>query len=160
MWVEQIWQWMAEAVGEAIKYVSYFLFVFMGANVDTLTWFLIAVTLDMITGIYKVIVIPSLKFSGEKFRNGVLKKFILLVIPIAVGIGFKALGKDGAAILDYALRLFIVSEIISVLYNAASGWTGKETKSKDYVSVIIMGLAAYLGDIIISLFNKKDDKRK
>ena len=119
------------------------LYLIAGAYVDfdqnLISILFLFVLLDTITGLFKVIKVCATFYTIRQIALGFCAKISILIVPLLVALLLKALDyNEGIELgLNIVLRLFILSEFISILRNILILVSGKIIKEVDLVSYVI-----------------------
>jgi hypothetical protein len=137
----------------------YSLTAILSINESVLKWFFIIMAFDMLMGSIKSILLLELKFNAKIFFFGLMRKLtlvflVLFVATLGIGLGYA----DMKSITTIVMRIFMISEGISVLYNFKSILSGKETKAEDFISLFIEGSIKFLGKKLEDLSKILNDK--
>ena len=134
----------------AIKIVwNFFIVLFSGVlsyleiSQEPFTLFAILLIIDYLTGIMKAKVL-CIAITSNKMKYGVISKLSLLLIPITIAIGAKAVGADSHHILLAGMYILIFSEVYSIIGNIYSIRTKEELPEYDAVSVIGKKIRTFL----------------
>jgi hypothetical protein len=104
---------------------------------------------DMIFGAVKSVVVPGLEFSTKVFFFGLLRKLTLLFIVLFVATLGKGLGyADMQMITTKIIQVLMITEAISVFHCFKSILTFKESKAKDFITMLIESVIKFLGNKI------------
>ncbi len=109
----------------------------VGIDARIMTALAVLMLLDMITGIWKSIVVKELNNPSSKTaKKGILTKFIVFVIPAVVGLIWWALGDKDTAIrvVNVLLSGIMVAEGYSNIGNAYTIYTGEVLSEFDAVT--------------------------
>lgn len=108
-------------------------------NQDLISILFLFVLLDTITGLFKVIKVCATFYTIRQIALGFCAKISILIVPLLVALLLKALGYPGGIDLgiNIVLRLFILSEFISIVRNILILVSGKIIKEVDLVSYVI-----------------------
>jgi hypothetical protein len=98
---------------------------------------------DFITGIYKAKVLGE-SITSNKAKYGIISKFSLMIIPLTLAIGVKAIGMDGKPLFVYGLNLLILSEVYSVIGNIYTIRTKQELPEWDVISLLGKKIRTFL----------------
>lgn len=132
-----------------ITAVFYGLVAILNINESVLLWFFIIMAFDMGFGAIKSVVVPELEFSTKMFFFGLLRKLTLLFIVLFVATLGKGLGyADMQAITTKIIQVLMITEAISVFHCFKSILTFKESKAKDFITMLIEGVIKFLGNKI------------
>jgi phage-related holin len=102
---------------------------------EPFTLFAILLILDYITGLAKAKTLGH-SITSNKMKYGLISKFSLLLIPIVVAIGAKAVGGDSHYILMSGMYILIFSEVYSIIGNIYSTRTKEEFPEYDALAMI------------------------
>lgn len=134
----------------AIKIVwNFFIVLFSGVlsyleiSQEPFTLFAILLIIDYLTGVMKAKVV-GISITSNKMKYGVISKLSLLLIPITIAIGAKAVGADSHHILLAGMYILIFSEVYSIIGNIYSIRTKEELPEYDAVSVIGKKIRTFL----------------
>lgn len=134
----------------AIKIVwNFFIVLFSGVlsyleiSQEPFTLFAILLIIDYLTGVMKAKVL-GISITSNKMKYGVISKLSLLLIPITIAIGAKAVGADSHHILLAGMYILIFSEVYSIIGNIYSIRTKEELPEYDAVSVIGKKIRTFL----------------
>ena len=134
----------------AIKIVwNFFIVLFSGVlsyleiSQEPFTLFAILLIIDYLTGVMKAKVV-GISITSNKMKYGVISKLSLLLIPITIAIGAKAVGADSHHILLVGMYILIFSEVYSIIGNIYSIRTKEELPEYDAVSVIGKKIRTFL----------------
>ena len=148
-----------------IRQIASFLYgIALFLHIDTqvakaLIWLIF---IDMIFGAIKSSLLNNLKFSFDKFWQGLIKKIMLLIIVMVLGLTANGLGFDDFdQIITVVMKVMIVNETISIFNNFRSIKDKKEYRSSDFISLLIQKIENYLNKYLnklLSLFDDDKDK--
>lgn len=99
--------------------------------------------IDYVTGLMKAKVL-CISITSNKMKYGVISKLSLLLIPITIAIGAKAVGADSHHILLAGMYILIFSEVYSIIGNIYSIRTKDELPEYDAVGAIGKKIRSYL----------------
>jgi len=132
-----------------ITAVLYGLVAVLEINEKVLFWFFVIMGFDMVFGAVKSVVVPELSFSTKMFFFGLLRKLTLLALVLFVATLAKGLGyKDMTEITTKIIQVLMITESISVFHCFKSIMTFKESKAKDFITMLIEGIIKFLGNKI------------
>jgi len=121
-----------------------------GVNIDMFLWFAILLSIDFITGLMKARAIKE-SITSNKMKYGVLSKFAIIIVPIVLAIGEKALGTNFNNVISAIIMILVLSEIYSILSNVYAIKYHVELPEYD-------ALALILKKIRNMLLNMSEDK--
>lgn len=134
----------------SIKYLFYTFFIFVGLDIDIFNIVVLLVLIDILAGVVKTIVVPSLRFSFKKLWDGFISKMILILLPIVLALAVKASGGDLAWFSNGVLKAIILSEVVSIVTNFISIRKKENVVNKDYLVMIL----EYVRNKITSFLNR------
>jgi len=108
---------------------------YLGVPIEPFSLLAFLIMIDFITGVWKAHSL-GVEVTSNKAKYGVLSKFSLLIIPIVMGAGARALGQNSTEFFVYGLNLLIVSEVYSTIGNIYSLRTKQELPEWDAISLI------------------------
>lgn len=111
------------------------IFAYTGVNAETMFILAVLLAIDWFVGISKAYVVKE-QVTSKRSINGILSKASLLIIPIAVGLGAKAIHMDAEILLNTCINLLILSEVYSIIGNVYAMKTGENLPEMDAVSMI------------------------
>lgn len=121
-----------------IKAFLYGLIVYLQIDAYVAKCLIILIVLDMITGSIKSATIPELTFKKSALSVGLLKKSVLLIIIMALALMAKGLGIEDFKIgVSIVMKVMILNEGLSIVYNCRSMYDMKEYKSNDFISMLL-----------------------
>lgn len=102
---------------------------------EPFTLFAILLVIDYITGLWKA---KTLEYSitSNKMKYGLVSKLSLIIVPIVVAMGAKALGADSHYVLNSGMYILILSEVYSIIGNIYSTRTKQEFPEYDALAAI------------------------
>lgn len=118
-----------------------FIFLFSGVlaylqiSQEPFILFAILLIIDYITGVAKAKTL-GISITSNKMKYGLISKLSLLIIPIVIAIGAKAVGADYHYILLSGMYILLFSEVYSIIGNVYSMNTGEELPEYDAVAMI------------------------
>ncbi|BCD61760.1 hypothetical protein NrS5_56 [Nitratiruptor phage NrS-5] len=115
------------AIGSALSY--------LGLNHEMIGLFVALLVVDYITGLAKARRL-NISITSQRMKYGIVSKFVLLLIPIAVAIAAKIVGVDYDKILYIGINILALSELYSILGNIYSIRTRQELPEYDAVAAI------------------------
>lgn len=111
------------------------LLVIAGLNSEAFYILAVLLLIDFITGLWKASALGH-NVTSNKMKYGVISKLSLLVIPIVIGLGVRALGQDASQLLLISINILILSEMYSIIGNVYSARTAQELPEFDALSAI------------------------
>lgn len=129
-----------------------FWYLWIDQTIFLLYTFLILI--DFITWIIKWYIHKEL--SSGKASNWFLKKFIILLLVLAIAICGKIVWVDPHNILSWALTWLAIAELYSIIWNTYQIRTWKKIKEYDATNILLTKFLNIIEDFI----NKFDKKNK
>jgi len=126
--------------------------VYVGVNIDMFLWFAILLSIDFITGLMKARAIKE-SITSNKMKYGVLSKFAIIIVPIVLAIGEKALGASFADIISAIMMMLVLSEIYSILSNVYAMKYHVELPEYDVLALILKKIR----NILLNISEDKPD---
>lgn len=108
---------------------------YLGLNGESFLLFSILLFIDYITGIAKAYRIGQ-TITSNRMKYGMLSKLSLLIIPLVLAIGAKAVGADFTTVLMVGINILVLSEVYSIIGNIYSIRTKDELPEYDVVAMI------------------------
>lgn len=108
---------------------------YLGIDVEAFTMFSILLVVDYATGLMKARAINE-SITSNKMKYGVASKLSLIIIPIALAVGGKAMCVDITNIIFVSVNLLVLSELYSITSNVYAVRTKEELPEYDVVSII------------------------
>lgn len=102
---------------------------------EPFTLFAALLMIDYITGLAKAKTLGH-SITSNKMKYGLISKLSLLLIPIVVAIGAKAVGGDSHYVLMSGMYILIFSEVYSIIGNIYSTRTKEEFPEYDALAMI------------------------
>lgn len=109
--------------------------VWAGVNQESYLIFLVLLMLDYITGLVKAFYLGQ-HITSRRSKYGIASKLSLLIVPIVIGLGGKAVGAEFDAIIFWSMNVMILSEVYSVIGNIYSIRSGQEMPEFDALQSI------------------------
>lgn len=134
-----------------IKTFVYGLFITLNIDPYIAKCLIILIAIDMITGAIKAATIPQMTFKKSLLSIGLLKKTVLLIIVMVLALVAKGLGiTDFQGAVTIVMKIMVLNEGLSIVYNCRSIYDMKEYKSNDFISMLL----EKLGNLIILTMEK------
>ncbi|MGE4396052.1 MAG: phage holin family protein [Sulfurimonas sp.] len=108
---------------------------YLGLNGESFFLFSVLLIIDYMTGVAKAYRLGHY-ITSNKMKYGVLSKLSLLLIPVVLAIGAKAVGADFKTILMSGVNILVISEVYSCIGNIYSIHTKKELPEYDVVAIL------------------------
>ena len=124
---------------------------YLGLNGESFFLFSVLLLIDYITGVAKAYRLNQC-ITSNRMKYGILSKLSLLLIPIVLAIGAKAVGADFKTVLLVGINILVLSEVYSIIGNIYSIRTKDELPEYDVVAMI--------GKRIRSVLLKYSDKEE
>lgn len=106
---------------------------------------------DMISGSIKSAMLPEMTFKKSVLSVGLLKKSVLLIIIMTLALVAKGVGIEDFKIgVSIAMKIMVLNEGLSVIYNCRSMYDMKEYKSNDFISILL----EKIGNLIVFTMEK------
>ncbi len=102
---------------------------------EPFTLFALLLIIDYITGLTKAKTLGQ-TITSNKMKYGLISKLSLIIVPLVVAIGAKALGADSHYILSSGMYILILSEVYSIIGNIYSTRTKEEFPEYDALAMI------------------------
>lgn len=102
---------------------------------EPFTIFALLLVIDYITGLSKAKTLGH-SITSNKMKYGLISKFSLIIIPLVITMGAKALGADSHYLLNSGMYILILSEVYSIIGNIYSIRTGEEVPEYDALAMI------------------------
>ena len=103
-------------------------------NKEVFSIFITLTVIDSLTGALKAWVLAD-PVTSVKLRYGVASKFSLVLLPIVIGLGARALGHDADALFTWGMNLLILSEVYSIVGNTYTIRTKKYLPEWDVIAL-------------------------
>jgi len=141
---------------EQIKIPLYALFAFLNVDINVVHIIMWLMIIDTTSGVIKAIAVDKIKFTFKKFYIGIMSKFVVLMIPMALALMALGIGYDFNWAVQATLRLIILSEGISFFTNIVSIREKKVYENRDYLSIILNWVRSQLISIFDSTIKDKN----
>lgn len=102
---------------------------------EPFTIFAILLVIDYFTGVMKAKTLGH-SITSNKMKYGLASKLSLLIIPLVIALGAKALGADYHYILLSGMYILILSEVYSIIGNIYSTRTKEEFPEYDALAML------------------------
>lgn len=102
---------------------------------EPFTIFALLLVIDYITGLWKAKILGH-SITSNKMKYGLVSKLSLIIIPIVIAMGAKALGADSHYVLTSGMYILILSEVYSIIGNVYSARTKEEFPEYDALAMI------------------------
>lgn len=135
--IKIIWNSFVAILGGVLAYLE--------ISEEPFTLFAILLVIDYITGLWKA---KTLKHSitSNKMKYGLISKLSLIIVPVVIAIGAKAVGGDSHYILLAGVWILVISEVYSIIGNIYSTRTKQEFPEYDALATI----GKYIRNILMS----------
>ena len=102
---------------------------------EPFTLFALLLIIDYITGLAKAKTLGH-SITSNKMKYGLISKLSLIIVPLVVAMGAKALGADSHYVLTSGMYILILSEVYSIIGNIYSTRTKQEFPEYDALATI------------------------
>jgi phage-related holin len=119
------------AIGAALSW----LLTYTGIDTEVFAIFSALIVVDFVTGIIKARQLGQ-RVTSNKAKYGVASKFSLVLLPIVMAAGAKAIGQDASTLFVWGMNLLIISEVYSVIGKIYTVRTGIELPEWDVISLL------------------------
>lgn len=109
---------------------------FVGLKGDTFFLFSLLLLIDYITGVWKAGALGH-SITSNKMKYGIMSKLSLLLMPLVLAMGAKAVEADFSSVLLVGMNILVLSEVYSIIGNIYSLRTKEELP--EYDAVVIIG---------------------
>lgn len=107
----------------------------LGIDANVFLMFSILLVIDYVTGIGKAVRLGK-AITSNRMKYGIVSKLSLVLIPIVLAIGGKALHANFNEVLLVGMNILVLSEMYSIIGNIYAIRTGVELPEYDAVSSI------------------------
>lgn len=108
---------------------------YLGLDKEAILLFSILLVIDYITGVAKACRLKH-SITSNRMKYGLISKFSLILVPIVLAIGAKAVGADFKTVLMVGINILIISEVYSIISNIYSIRTKEELPEYDAVAIL------------------------
>ena len=108
---------------------------YLGLDKEAYAIYSILLVIDLFTGWIKAGKLGIARTS-VRLKYGVLTKLMLLLMPIVLALGAKAVGLEFKTILDVCITILVLSEVYSIIGNMYTIKSGEELPEYDAVAMI------------------------
>jgi phage-related holin len=147
-----------------LKAFIYGMFIYLQIDKDLALILVCLILTDMVVGVVKSVSLSGLSFSIDFFWKGLLKKAMLLIIIITLGLVGKALGfEDFKLLVQVVIKIMVLNEALSVINGIRSVYDKKIYKNNDIISLLISKIQNYFNgllDKLLSIFDSSDKNIK
>ena len=144
-----------QATSNIIKCIFYGFLVLININYDFAIFLCVAMFIDMGFGITASLVL-GIKFKKKTFLLGFLVKMLILIIPFTVAVLAMALNFNFILLADFAVRLLLANECLSILANFLSIKNKKRVENVDIISIFINWIRKIALNAINKMLNDKN----
>ena len=128
-----------------IKNIGYIPALFVGLSMENYTILAILLVVDVITGVWRSYIVQGGRsITSFKAINGLLSKFLFLLVPMTVAIMGRGLELDLVWLAQMALGLLMLATGYSIIANIYGIRTGKETREFDVIKIILVQIEGIL----------------
>lgn len=136
-----------------LKIAIYGVFVYLNIDIKTTKVLMALMFIDTFSGLIKSSVLHH-KISLKKLINGILTKFLLILVPMVLALVGKGVHFDFTWAVTTVMSLMIVSEGLSIITNFLSAKTKKNIEQDDFITKLLMNIRKMFGSILTQLFDK------
>lgn len=104
-------------------------------SVEIFSIFVSLIFIDFGTGLMKSWAL-KIAITSVKMRYGVASKFSLILLPVVIGLGAKAIGQDAKSLFVWGMNLLILSEVYSIIGNIYTIRTKKYLPEWDVIALL------------------------
>ena len=141
-----------------IKAFFYGLFIYLQIDKEIAEVLLILILSDMFIGGIKASVVPEMHFRLTTFWAGLIKKALLLIIIMVLGLVSKGMGfTDFKLMVTIVMKIMVLNEGISIFNSIRSIIAKREFKSNDFISILIEKIERYLTKYMEKLIKMFDE---
>ncbi len=108
---------------------------YLGINGEAFFLFALLLLIDYVTGVLKAKTM-GYKITSNRMKYGIISKMSLLLVPLILAIGAKALEADFRFVLMVGINILVLSEVYSIIGNIYSIRTKDELPEYDAVAMI------------------------
>ena len=127
------------------------LLAYLNMDKEVIALFSVLLVIDYLTGLHKARILNH-SITSNKMKYGLISKLLLLLIPIVLAIGGKAVGADFHYVVLASMNILIISEVYSIIGNIYASSTKQEFPEWDAVAMIGKRIRVFL----IRLSGEKD----
>lgn len=127
MYTKVLFNFFTVCVGGVLTY--------LGLNAESFFLFSMLLLIDYITGVAKASRLNQ-RITSNRMKYGILSKLSLILIPLVLAIGAKAVGADFKTVLLVGVNILVISEVYSIIGNIYSIRTKEELPEYDVVAMI------------------------
>ncbi|WP_373069820.1 phage holin family protein [Sulfurimonas sp.] len=109
--------------------------VYLDIEVETYSIYAVLLIIDLFTGWIKAGKLGEPRTS-VRMKYGILTKLMLLLMPIVLALGAKAVGVEFKTILDVCMTILVLSEVYSIIGNMYTIKSGGELPEYDAIAMI------------------------
>lgn len=149
----QIEEYFSAASAEVLKFLKYCfygVFIYLDINHNQSLILMMFFAIDMGLGTWKSYTL-NVPIQKQIFWEGLMKKLLVLVLPMLVALLGKGLGYDFKWLVDSVMKVLIASEFISCIANFLSIRTKKDIKNQDFISYLALALKDLATKIITGI---------
>jgi phage-related holin len=134
-----------------IKGFLYGLVVYLQIDAYVAKILIALIITDMVSGSIKSAMLPEMTFKKSVLSVGLLKKSVLLIIIMTLALVAKGVGIEDFKIgVSIAMKIMVLNEGLSIIYNCRSMYDMKEYKSNDFISLLL----EKIGNLIVFTMEK------
>ena len=117
-----------------IPFIS--LLQYLNLDGEVIAIFSVLLVLDIVTGWFKVLSL-GMKPRSWRLANGIISKVVMIIIPLVMALGAKAIHVDITGLFYIVIDALILSEVYSILGNIYTINTKKHVEEFDVLSKIL-----------------------
>ena len=108
---------------------------YLGIGAETYAIYAMLLIIDLFTGWVKAGRLGHARTS-IRMKYGVLTKMMLLLMPIVLALGAKAVGVEFKDVLTVCMSILVLSEVYSIISNIYTIKSGEELPEYDAIAII------------------------
>ncbi len=120
---------------------------YLDLEAEVISIFAILLSIDLVTGWAKTVSLGE-KPRSRRLAKGILAKSVLLLMPIVLALGAKAIHMDATVLVYVFINALILSEVYSIIGNIYTIRTGRATEEYDVISKILKVIRTMLNRLL------------
>lgn len=120
---------------------------YLDIDSEVIAIFSVLLVIDLITGWSKTIAVGD-KPKSRRLAKGIIAKSVLILVPLVMALGFKALHIDATIVFYIVIDALILSEVYSIIGNIYTIRTGKYAEEYDVMSKILKIIRTMLNKLL------------
>lgn len=136
-----------------IKILTYFVFAYLGIEVETFLILMVFMVMDSVLGAIKALRLGN-RFSFQKMLWGYTLKLCFLIIPLTLALLGKSLGYDFHSAVNITISILTVAEAYSIIGNIYAAKNKVEMEKLDAVSLLLIYIRKSIKKVLDILLNK------